>query len=228
MHMLERYRLFEGLDPQALDDIAAYARVSHARRGAILFEEHTPAETLYAVQNGWVRLYKLAVDGRQSVIRLSGPSDVVGISAVLPEGMYTLAAQAISPCRLLTWRARDLHRLIDRYPMLQSNSLRLLSEYRDHLQQQFLELATEHVEQRLAHTLIRLADQYGAPTGAPGQVKIPLMQRDLADLIGVSHYTVNRLLHLWQQQGLVQSRRGCVVVTDRQQLLTRAETPFES
>jgi transcriptional regulator, Crp/Fnr family len=228
MHMLERYRLFEGLDPQALDDIAAYARVSHARRGAILFEEHTPAETLYAVQNGWVRLYKLAVDGRQSVIRLSGPSDVVGISAVLPEGMYTLAAQAISPCRLLAWRARDLHRLIDRYPMLQSNSLRLLSEYRDHLQQQFLELATEHVEQRLAHTLIRLADQYGAPTGAPGQVKIPLMQRDLADLIGVSHYTVNRLLHLWQQQGLVKSRRGCVVVTDRQQLLTRAETPFES
>jgi CRP-like cAMP-binding protein len=228
MHMLERYRLFEGLDPQALDDIAAYARVSHARRGAILFEEHTPAETLYAVQNGWVRLYKLAADGRQSVIRLSGPSDVVGISAVLPEGMYTLAAQAISPCRLLTWQARDLHRLIDRYPVLQSNSLRLLSEYRDHLQQQFLELATEHVEQRLAHTLIRLADQYGAPTGTAGQVKIPLMQRDLADLTGVSHYTVNRLLHLWQQQGLVQSRRGCVVVTDRQQLLTRAETPSES
>ncbi|MBO9324506.1 MAG: Crp/Fnr family transcriptional regulator [Roseiflexus sp.] len=228
MHVLERYRLFEGLDPQALDDIAAYARVSQARRGAILFEEHTPAEALYAVQNGWVRLYKLAADGRQSVIRLSGPSDIVGISAVLPEGMYTLAAQAISPCRLLTWRACDLHRLIDRYPVLQRSSLRLLSEYRDHLQQQFLELATEHVEQRLAHALIRLADQYGAPISAPGQVKIPIMQRDLADLIGVSHYTVNRLLHLWQQQGLVQSRRGCVVVTDRQQLLTRAETSFES
>ena len=228
MHVLERYRLFEGLDPQALDDIAAYARVSQARRGAILFEEHTPAEALYAVQNGWVRLYKLAADGRQSVIRLSGPSDIVGISAVLPEGMYTLAAQAISPCRLLTWQARDLHRLIDRYPVLQRSSLRLLSEYRDHLQQQFLELATEHVEQRLAHALIRLADQYGAPISAPGQVKIPIMQRDLADLIGVSHYTVNRLLHLWQQQGLVQSRRGCVVVTDRQQLLTRAETSFES
>jgi len=177
--------------------------------------------------DGYVSTNSLLMDDR-AVIRLSGPSDVVGISAVLPEGMYTLAAQAISPCRLLTWQARDLHRLIDRYPMLQSNSLRLLSEYRDHLQQQFLELATEHVEQRLAHTLIRLADQYGAPTGAPGQVKIPLMQRDLADLIGVSHYTVNRLLHLWQQQGLVQSRRGCVVVTDRQQLLTRAETPSES
>lgn len=54
------------------------------------------------------------------------------------------------------------------------------------------------------------------------------MQRDLADLIGVSHYTVNRLLHFWQEQGLVQSRRGCVVVTDRQQLLSRAETSSES
>lgn len=169
MHMLERYRLFEGLDPQELDDIATYARVSHVQRGVVLFEEHAPAETLYAVQHGWVRLYKLAVDGRQSVIRLSGPSDVVGISAILPEGMYTLTAQTISPCRLLTWRAHDLHRLIDRYPVLQSNGLRLLSEYRDHLQQQFLELATEHVEQRLAHTLIRLADQYGTPTGAPGR-----------------------------------------------------------
>ncbi|MGQ9480195.1 Crp/Fnr family transcriptional regulator [Chloroflexus sp.] len=223
MHMLECYRLFKGLDRQTLDDIAAYARILHTQRHMTLFEEHASAEMLYAVQNGWVRLYKLAANGRQSVIRLSGPSDIVGISAVLPEGMYTLTAQTISPCRLLTWRARDLHHLLDRYPVLQNNSLQLLSEYRDHLQQQFLELATENVEQRLAHTLVRLADQYGTPTGAPGQTKIPLMQRDLADLIGVSHYTVNRLLHFWQEQGLVQSRRGCLVIIDRRQLLARTE-----
>lgn len=224
MDNLTRYRLFEGLDPQALADIARYAQLLHVQRGAVLFEEDMPATRLYAIQNGWIRLYKLAVDGRQSVIRLSGPVEVVGISAVLPDARYTLSAQTIAACRLMVWQADDLRTLIDRYPTLQSNSLRLLSEYRDALQQQLLELATEHVEQRLAHALIRLADHYGEPADEPEHVALPLMQRDLADLIGVSHYTVSRLLHLWQHQGLVQAQRGRVVIIDRQRLMTLADT----
>ncbi|ABU59933.1 Crp/Fnr family transcriptional regulator [Roseiflexus castenholzii] len=224
MHHLEHYRLFEGLDRQSLDEIASSARTLHAKRGVILFEERAPAEALYAVQNGWIRLYKLAADGRQSVMRLAGPAEVVGISAVLPGMEYTLSAQTIAPCRLLMWHKDDLHRLIDRYPILQGNSVRLLSEYRDALQQQLLELATEHVEQRLAHALIRLADHYGTPTDTPNHLALPLMQRDLADLIGVSHYTVNRLLHLWQQRDIVQTQRGSIVIVDRQRLLALAET----
>ncbi|MCS6840047.1 MAG: Crp/Fnr family transcriptional regulator [Roseiflexaceae bacterium] len=227
MDNLTRYRLFEGLDPQALNDIASPARLLYVQRGVVLFEEDTPAVRLYAIQNGWIRLYKLAVDGRQSVIRLSGPSEVVGISAVLPDARYTLSAQTISACQLIVWRADDLHRLIDRYPVLQSNSLRVLSEYRNALQQQLLELATEHVEQRLAHALIRLADHHGTPADDPEHVALPLMQRDLADLIGVSHYTVSRLLHLWQQQGLVQAQRGRVVIIDRQRLMILADTAPE-
>lgn len=101
----------------------------------------------------------------------------------------------------MVWQSDDLQDLMRRYPALQRNSLQLLAEYRDTLQQQLLELATEHVEQRLAHALIRLADHHGLPADDPEHVTLPLMQRDLADLIGVSHYTVSRLLHLWQQHG---------------------------
>lgn len=224
MDHLTHYRLFEGLDQAALDDIAAYARLLDVQRGVVLLEEDTLAARLYAIQKGWLRLYKIAVDGRQSVIRLSGPAEVVGISAVLPDARYTLSAQTISACRLMVWQADDLQNLMRRYPALQRNSLQLLAEYRDTLQQQLLELATEHVEQRLAHTLIRLADHHGLPADDPEHVTLPLMQRDLADLIGVSHYTVSRLLHLWQQQGLVQAQRGRVVIIDRQRLMTLADT----
>lgn len=227
MNDLGHCRLFEGLDQQALNDIATCARTVQVQRGVLLFEEGMPATELYVIQHGWVRLYKVAIDGQQSVIRLSGRADVVGISAVLPDAQYTLSAQTISVCRLMVWQADDLQRFIDRYPALQSNSLRLLSEYRDALQQQLLELATEHVEQRLAHALIRLADHYGAPADAPEHVALPLMQRDLADLIGVSHYTVSRLLHLWQQQGLAQTQRGRIVIIDRQRLMTLANTTPE-
>lgn len=227
MDHFTHYRLFEGLDPEALDDIAAYARLLDVQRGVVLLEEDTPAAQLYAIQKGWIRLYKIAVDGRQSVIRLSGPTDVVGISAVLPDARYTLSAQTISACRLMVWQSDDLQDLMRRYPALQRNSLQLLAEYRDTLQQQLLELATEHVEQRLAHALIRLADHHGLPADDPEHVTLPLMQRDLADLIGVSHYTVSRLLHLWQQHGLVQAQRGRVVIIDRQRLMTLADAAPE-
>ncbi|MGB9739815.1 helix-turn-helix domain-containing protein [Chloroflexus sp.] len=66
---------------------------------------------------------------------------------------------------------------------------------REDLQQQVLELATAPVEQQLAHALRRLADQYHCVSQADGWITIPIIQRDLADLIGVSHYTISRLLH---------------------------------
>lgn len=42
MDHFTHYRLFEGLDPEALDDIAAYARLLDVQRGVVLLEEDTP------------------------------------------------------------------------------------------------------------------------------------------------------------------------------------------
>ncbi|ACL25536.1 Crp/Fnr family transcriptional regulator [Chloroflexus aggregans] len=195
--------LFAGLDESTVAVILAAGRPLRVRRGRSLFTEQTPATWVYLVKDGWFRLYKLAANGRQSVVRLAIPPEIIGISALFPDAIYTLSAQAITSSLVLRWSATVMQTFAQTYPQLRQNSLQILTKLREDLQQQVLELATEPVEQRLAHTLRRLADQYHCVPQADGWITIPIMQRDLADLIGASHYTVNRLLHQWQQQGLV-------------------------
>lgn len=225
MHDLTRNPLFSGLDPQSCNHVLATAREVRVARARYLFHEHEQARTLYLLLSGWVRLFKLSGDGRQSVIRLVGPTEIAGISALIDQGVYHLTAQTISPCHLLAWDHHDLVHLMEHDQHIRENALQLLSSYLNDLQQQYLELATERVEQRIAHALVRMAVRHEHLDETSTAVVVPISQRDLADLVGVTHYTVSRVLGEWREQRLVVTGRAVIQILDLQALLQRSEQP---
>lgn len=219
---LSQYRIFAGIEPHEIAVIAHSAVALHLKRDTLLFADGDPATHLYAVVSGQIRLYKLAIDGRQSVFRVAGSHDIIGLSAIVPDSSYTLYAQTMTRCHVLAWPASAVQSLIQHHARLRQNCLQLLAEYREDLQEQLLELATNDVEQRLAKSLIRWMRRH-SDIAHREPITIPLLQRDLADLIGASHYTVSRLLHKWQAEGLVQVQHGYLLVYDQQRLRAKAE-----
>ncbi len=198
--------LFTGIDEHAIENIMMAARPYRFKQGSIIFAEHTPATRVYLIKEGWIRLYKLSAHGRQNVIRIATSPEVIGISAILPNTQYTLSAQTVTPSMMLGWNSIDIQDLVKKYPQLQQNCLHMLTNLRDDLQQQVLYLATERIEVRLAHILLRVARQQHPGVGFDQKVTIQILQRDLADMIGVNHYTISRLIHRWQQQGIIQTQ----------------------
>lgn len=222
---LGKVQLFRELEPPELAAILAAARQIEVARAHYLFFEQEQATALYLLLSGWVRLLKLATDGRQSLARFVGPYEVAGISAIMADGVYRLTAQAASPCVILAWEGGALARILDRHPRMRENALGLLSSYLDDLQQQYLELATEHVDQRIAHTLARIAERYGSPCERGMRIAVPLSQHDLADLVGVTHYTVSRILSGWRDQNIVAIGRAQITILDLRRLLVSANLP---
>ena len=223
MFNFETVALFSGLEPHAFDMIRASARQSRVAHAHYLFSEHEPATDLYILRSGWVRLVKLSGDGRQSVTRLVGPTEVAGMSTILDHGIYRLTAQTVTTCQIFTWGKRDLDELVRRYPQISGNAIRLLSSYLDELQTQYIELATERVEQRIAHALIRIAERPGVQRVNERIVLVPLLQRDIADLVGVTHYTVSRVLGDWRKQALITTGHARIEILDLQRLQAYAE-----
>lgn len=217
--------LFHGLERQSLDEALAAARLIRAARTRYLFHEHEQATTLYVLCSGWVRLFKLSGDGRQSITRLVGPAEIAGMSALIDRGVYHLTAQTISPCQMLAWEQRDFERLMADYPKIRENALQLLSSHLHDLQQQYLELATERGEQRIAHALVRMAVRYGKLGANASGLVVPISQRDLADLVGVTHYTVSRVLREWRLQQIVATGRAAIQILDLHALMKCADTP---
>ncbi|MEM8530531.1 MAG: Crp/Fnr family transcriptional regulator [Chloroflexota bacterium] len=217
--------IFQELDEQALQTIQAAAHHIHFERHEILFYQYDPAVRLYVLLSGRVRLFKSSRDGKQTSTRIVGASEVIGISAAMPNTISPLTAQAMEPCDTLAWDQTTFVTFTQLHPFIMGNILRTVSERFADLQQQYLELATERVEQRIAHTLLRLANQFGQFDDRHLHISLSLTHRDIAELSGTTHYTVSRTLHDWQEKGIVDIQHKKVIMFDPVYLSEIAEDP---
>jgi CRP-like cAMP-binding protein len=106
----------------------------------------------------------------------------------------------------------DIYHLMEKYPRVALNAIRLLAGRIQEFQDRLRELATERVERRIARTLIRLTRQAGRKTAEGVLIDLPLTRQDLAEMCGTTLYTVSRTLSQWESQGLVRSKREQVLV----------------
>jgi CRP-like cAMP-binding protein len=90
-------------------------------------------------------------------------------------------------------------------------------------QTRMAEMSTEQVERRIAHALLRLANQAGRKVEGGVKIDFPISRQDIAEMTGTTLHTVSRTLSLWEQQGMVESARQSVVLTDPHRLFALAE-----
>jgi CRP-like cAMP-binding protein len=86
------------------------------------------------------------------------------------------------------------------------------------------ELTTERVGQRLARTLVRLAELCGRRTADGIQIEYAVTRQELAELTGTTLYTVSRTLSQWEDGGLLSSSGRRLVVRSPQRLEALANT----
>jgi CRP-like cAMP-binding protein len=139
---------------------------------------------------------------------------------------YPVSAQAATDCQALGWSGRLISTLMLRYPRLALNTIELLAGRVHDLQERFQELATQQVERRLAHTLLRLVRKAGRGVDGGMLIDVVLSRQDLAEMTGTTLFTVSRFLHQWDRQGVVRATRQRVLVRQLHVLARIAEEPL--
>lgn len=221
--LLQRAPLFGGMDEEALEAALKVAYRRRIRQGEHFFFQDDPATTFYIVQEGRARLLQLTPEGHQVIIRYLGPGDAMGIIVALSDTVYPLSAEAVTDCLAMAWEGEAVLHLMERFPRLALNGMRLVAGRFRNLQNRYRELATERVERRVARALLRLARQTGKRTEEGVLLDLPLSRQDLGEMTGTTLYTVSRILRSWEQQGLISSGRERVVICNPHGLVTIAE-----
>ncbi len=204
--------LFVELPFGALDEIyrAAVSRAYAA--GSFLFYQDDPAEQVFVLAEGRIKLYQLTPDGQQVNMRVATPWMMIAAIGLVEGAVYPISAEVAEDSRILVWTQADLLALTGRYPGLALNALRILANHVREAQDRYRELATERVERRLARTILRLAGQAGRKTEAGVLLDLPLTRQDLAEMCGTTLFTVSRILSQWEAQGLVKAAREQVII----------------
>jgi CRP-like cAMP-binding protein len=221
--LLSRAPLFRGAEPAELTAALEVARRRSVERGEYFFHQGDAAEAFYVITEGRVRLSQLTPEGHQVIIGFMGPGDGMGIIVALSNATYPLSAEAVADCQALKWDYEATIHLMEQYPHLALNGLRLVSGRFFELQERYRELATARVERRIASALIRLTRQTGKRTERGVLLDLPLSRQDLAEMTGTTLYSVSRTLSGWEQQGLIESGRERIVILSPHGLVTIAE-----
>jgi len=209
---VEELTLFKNLSPADVQIILQSARQKRLNTDEFFFMQDDPAEAFYILTSGKVRLTQYTADGQQLLLRIIVPVTPFGAVALAENEHYPVSAQALEPCSTLLWPKSVLTQLLNRFPQLAVNAVKILAEHVQEFQQRFTEIATQRVERRLARMILRLAHQTGVKTSRGIEVNLPLSRQDLAEMIGTTLYTVSRTLSHWESQGLIHTSREQIII----------------
>ncbi|HZS83856.1 MAG TPA: Crp/Fnr family transcriptional regulator [Stellaceae bacterium] len=214
---------FKELDDSALDDIAGAARPERIPRGEALFRQGEPPHALFIVLSGRFKAIQVTPEGRQVVVRLAGPGDLIGHVSVFAEKPYPATPTAATESIALMWSPRTFIALMARHPPLSLAVVRNMGRFIEEAHTRLRESSTERVERRIAHAVLRLAQQAGHRVDGGVEISFPMTRQDLALMTGATLHTVSRVLSAWEQQGVVGGGRQHLVLRDPQALARIAE-----
>jgi len=219
---LRQVIVFQNATDDDLKQILENSIVRSIEEGEYLFLQGDPADYLYILINGQVKLLQNNPRGQQVNLRTIYPWQMFGaLGVVRDEAIYPASAIALENSVALAINGVFLRDMIQTRPYISLDLMHLMTTYIQEMQTRYRELATERVEQRIARALLRLAAQSGqkADTG----IELSFSRQDVAEMSGTTLYTVSRVIAEWERQSLVQAGREQIRIINPHGLVKLAE-----
>src|SRR6516164_9973267 len=158
--VLRQHPYFRDLEPEALDQLCRYAKLTVLKRGATLFAKDDPGNSLYAVISGTVKISVSSPDGRNAILNLIGPGEVFGEMSVLDGQPRSADATANTNCEIFVIDRRDFLPFVRSQPALAMKFIELLCARVRQTSDQVEQVILQDLPGRLASALLRLSDKH--------------------------------------------------------------------
>jgi len=183
------------------------------KKNQVIYYEGDKGNGLYLVMNGRIKTVKLAEDGRELMTGMYATDQYFGIQATLSHEAYSDTATALEDSQLVLIPKEQIDPLLNLYPDLAQEFIKLLANDIREKEDQLLQLAYHSVRKRMAEAMLRLQKQQ---TGETNSFKVT--REDLAALAGMATETVSRTLSDFKDEGLIEKKGGMITLLDTDRL----------
>jgi CRP-like cAMP-binding protein len=214
------FELLRALAPDERRAVLSRMTRRSFRKGDTLVHEGDPGDSLHLIEKGRVAIRPSTPNGDVVTLVVLGPGACFGEQALIsPDAVRTASAVALEVVETRMLHRRDVVELRVTQPSIDRFLVEVLAAQVRRLTGQVLEALYVPTETRVMRRLADLADLYDA--GAR-PIDIGVRQEDLATMAGTTRPTANRVLQHLAEHGLVDLRRGHLVVLDPVGLRHRA------
>jgi len=215
--VLRQVSLFASLTNDQIVMVADWFRAEMFTTDTMIFLEGDPADRLWVVSAGQVKIVKHTSDAQENLLEVITPGEMFGGAGLLL-ATHPATAVAMTSVTALSIERGPYLQLIRQYPDI---ALRIIQLLGDRLQaaMKMRALAAERVDVRLANILLKLCAKVGAAVEEGTRINLPLSRQDLADMAGTTIETAIRVMSRFRKDGLVHTEPGgYIIVLDHKRL----------
>lgn len=210
------------LKGEGIQECDQHKTTNHYKKGQVIFYEGNQAYGLYCVFSGRVKIYKTGVDGRQQIVRIAGPGDLLGYRSLFADEPYHATAEALEEATICCIDKNAFFPVLARNPNLALNIIKKLSHELRAAEDLATSIAHRSVRERMAELLLMLKETYGKPGKKGILIGLHLSREELAEMIGITQETAIRLLSEFKSDGMIEVKERDITILNHQALLDTA------
>jgi CRP-like cAMP-binding protein len=210
--------IFCELTQNELADISNHKITNLYKKSQTLFHEGNPPFGLFCINEGKIKLSKTSSDGKESIVRIVGPGDVLGHRTLFSEGPYQATATALEDCKVCFIDKKYFLELIKAKPQIANEVIAHLSKEMGAVEERIAHFYTKNVRERLAEVLIEFKEKYGIEEDGKIRLDIKLTREEMASFIGVATETLIRFMTEFKDEGAIEQEGKTIFITDLEKL----------
>ena len=193
--------------------------------GELVFSPTPRPESVYLLERGLVRIYRLSEAGSETTFGYVAPGEVFGELAGFGDYARDSFAQAVRASTVRKIPREVFQRLIASHPDLVLDVTRQIGDRLKRIESRVENLVFHDVRSRVAAILAELAHDFGREDPEGVLIEVPLTQGDLATLVGSTRQSVNASLRELEAEGLVRRKQRRYLVKAIEPLQRAARIP---
>lgn len=189
-------------DPKVFLDTENSGRtISKYRKDQTLFSQGSPADAVFYIRKGKVKITVVSEQGKEAVVAIQGPDEFCGEGCLTGQARRLATASAMTECEIMRLEKPAMIRVLHDEPAFSEMFVSHLLARTIRVEEDLVDQLFNSSERRLARALLLLAN-FGKD-GRPEPVIAKVSQETLAEMIGTTRSRVSHFMNKFRNLGFI-------------------------
>lgn len=195
--------IFQNLEADEIEALGREALRKKSTTGQPLFLQGDPADEMFLIKGGRIKLSKVLEDGTELTLDLRKAGDFVGENMFAEEGHYPVSAYCLEDTLTCGFSRSQFEQLVLQHPKVGLQIIKNLSARISWLTRRVGSLAVTNIEDRLYRVLTSVAKEHGTISPQGTIIQFPLTHEDLSFLTGAHRVSITRAMKALKAAGKI-------------------------
>jgi len=214
---LQKETIFKHLERKDIDLIFFDNDSKKYKRGQTIYGEGDKIKGFYCILKGIIKVFKTGFDGKDQIIRLAKPGDIIGFRSTITGELACTTTKVLEDSELFFIPGDVVKKLVKTNGDFAMNLLEMACNELREANNFLTDIAQKTVKERLAEVLIQLKRSFN--TDKENVLQISLTREDLANMVGTATESVIRLLSEFKNDGLIELSGRRIKIVDEPMLV---------